>query len=69
MIKKTYSAFGATQRVAELMRGDWRDVCVIVVYAIGVGLCSLVFPIAVKSLVNTVFLLVLWEGFLYSLVQ
>ena len=54
MIKKTYSAFGATQRVTELLRGDWRDVAVIVVYAIGVGLCSLVFPVAVKSLVNTV---------------
>lgn len=54
MIKKTYSALGASQRVTELLRGDWRDVSVIIVYAIGVGLCSLVFPVAVKSLVNTV---------------
>ena len=54
MGNKTYTAFGATQRVTELLRGDWRDVGVIVVYAIGVGLCSLVFPVAVKSLVNTV---------------
>jgi putative ABC transport system ATP-binding protein len=54
MGSKKYSAIGAIQRVTELLRGDWRDVGVIIVYAVGVGLCSLVFPVAVKSLVNTV---------------
>ncbi len=54
MVSKKHTAFGAMQRVAALLRGDWRDIGVILVYAVGVGLCSLVFPVAVKSLVNTV---------------
>lgn len=37
-----------------LFRGEWHDIGVVIVYAVGVGLCSLAFPIAVKSLVNTV---------------
>lgn len=50
----THSAFNSCRRITALLRGDWRDVWVIIVYAIGVGLCSLAFPIAVNSLVSNV---------------
>lgn len=41
-------------RVFRLLRGEWSDVGVIFVYALGVGLCSLAVPVGVQSLVNTV---------------
>lgn len=37
-----------------LLRGEWHDIGAVVIYAAGVGLCSLVIPIAVQSLVNSV---------------
>lgn len=37
-----------------LLRGDMRDVLVLAIYAAGIGLTSLVVPVAVKSLVNSV---------------
>lgn len=45
---------GTALRVFALLRGEWRDIAVIFVYALGVGLCSLAIPVAVKSLVNSV---------------
>jgi putative ABC transport system ATP-binding protein len=41
-------------RVFAILRGEWRDIGVILTYAFGVGFCSLAIPIAVKSLVNNV---------------
>lgn len=43
-----------TQRLFGLLRGGGHDLWVVLVYAIGVGLLSLVVPIATASLVNTV---------------
>ena len=42
------------KRVFSLLRGDGKDIWVIIIYAIGIGICSLSIPIAVKSIVNTV---------------
>jgi putative ABC transport system ATP-binding protein len=44
----------AIARIISFLRGDWNDIGVIIVYAIGVGLASLGVPIAAKSLVNSV---------------
>jgi putative ABC transport system ATP-binding protein len=54
MADRNYNSIQATKRILALLRGDWRDVSVILIYATGVGLSSLVVPVAVKSLVNTV---------------
>ncbi|HMO19265.1 MAG TPA: ATP-binding cassette domain-containing protein [Oligoflexia bacterium] len=54
MANKSYSSIYALRRIFALVRGDWKDISVVLVYAIGVGLFSLAFPIAVQSLVNTV---------------
>lgn len=43
-----------TQRLFGLLRGETRDLWVVLTYAVGVGLLSLVVPIATASLVNTV---------------
>lgn len=43
-----------TERLFGLLRSETRDLWVVVIYAIGVGLLSLVVPIATASLVNTV---------------
>ncbi len=43
-----------TQRLFLLLRGEARDLWVVLTYAVGVGLLSLVVPIATASLVNTV---------------
>jgi ABC-type bacteriocin/lantibiotic exporter with double-glycine peptidase domain len=42
------------RRLAAVLAGDWHDVGVIAVYAIGVGICSLVLPIAGQAVVSTV---------------
>lgn len=44
----------ALARIYNLLRGDWHDIGVVVIYAIGVGVSSLIVPIAAKSLVNSV---------------
>jgi putative ABC transport system ATP-binding protein len=41
-------------RIFSLMRGEWKDVFVILTYALGVGICSLAVPIGVQALVNSV---------------
>jgi putative ABC transport system ATP-binding protein len=41
-------------RVFRLLRGEWRDVGVIFIYALGVGLCSLAIPVGIQALVNSV---------------
>jgi putative ABC transport system ATP-binding protein len=41
-------------RIFRLLRGEGRDVAVIFVYALGVGLCSLAIPVGVQALVNSV---------------
>ncbi len=51
---KTYTAPEAIRQIISLLKGEWHDIAVVVIYAAGVGLCSLIFPTAVKSLVNTV---------------
>ncbi len=43
-----------TQRLFGLLRSETRDLWVVLTYAVGVGLLSLVVPIATASLVNTV---------------
>ncbi|MFO0649945.1 MAG: ATP-binding cassette domain-containing protein [Polyangiales bacterium] len=43
-----------TERLFGLLRGETRDLWVVLTYAVGVGLLSLVVPIATASLVNTV---------------
>jgi putative ABC transport system ATP-binding protein len=48
-------------RVFRLLRGEWRDVGVIFVYALGVGLCSLAIPVGIQALVNSVALGVLLQ--------
>ena len=54
MVRKRYNTFEALKDIVALLRGDWKDIAVILIYALGVGLCSLVVPVAIKSLVNTV---------------
>jgi putative ABC transport system ATP-binding protein len=51
---KKYTLSYTISRILALFDGDWKDIAVIVVYAVGVGLASLAVPIAAKSLVNTV---------------
>jgi putative ABC transport system ATP-binding protein len=51
---KSYGTLDAVKSIGALFRGEWHDIGVVVVYAIGVGVCSLAFPTAVQSLVNTV---------------
>jgi putative ABC transport system ATP-binding protein len=41
-------------RVLRLLRGEGRDLLVVLVYALGVGLCSLAIPVGVQAIVNTV---------------
>jgi putative ABC transport system ATP-binding protein len=41
-------------RIFRLLRGEGRDVAVIFIYALGVGLCSLAIPVGVQALVNSV---------------
>jgi len=41
-------------RIFRLLRGEGRDIAVIFVYALGVGLCSLAIPVGVQALVNSV---------------
>jgi len=41
-------------RVLRLLHGDGRDIAVIIVYALAVGLCSLAIPVGVQTIVNTV---------------
>ncbi len=43
-----------TQRLVGLLRGETSDLWVVATYAVGVGLLSLVVPIATASLVNTI---------------
>ncbi len=43
-----------TERLFGLLRGEARDLWVVVIYAVGVGLLSLVVPVATGSLVNTI---------------
>lgn len=55
------SDFEIAMRVFRLLRGEWRDVGVIFVYALGVGLCSLAIPVGIQALVNSVALGVLLQ--------
>lgn len=48
------SDFQIALRVLRLLRGEWRDVGVIFIYALGVGLCSLAIPVGIQALVNSV---------------
>jgi putative ABC transport system ATP-binding protein len=41
-------------RIFSLMRGEGKDVFVVLTYALGVGICSLATPIGVQALVNSV---------------
>jgi putative ABC transport system ATP-binding protein len=41
-------------RIFRLLRGEGKDVAVIFIYALGVGLCSLAIPVGVQALVNSV---------------
>ena len=41
-------------RVVRLLHGESRDIAVIVLYALAVGLCSLAIPVGVQSVVNSV---------------
>ncbi|MFN7131708.1 MAG: hypothetical protein ACK4N5_06470, partial [Myxococcales bacterium] len=43
-----------TQRLLALMRTERRDIFIVVIYAVAVGLLALATPVAVQSLVNTV---------------
>lgn len=48
-------------RVFRLLRGEWKDIWVVFVYALGVGLCSLAIPVGIQALVNSVALGVLLQ--------
>lgn len=50
----TRSDIQVALRIFKLLRGEGRDVAVIFVYALGVGLCSLAIPVGVQALVNSV---------------
>ncbi|MFO0416932.1 MAG: ATP-binding cassette domain-containing protein [Pseudomonadota bacterium] len=54
MPSSTRSDFQIAMRVFRLLRGEWKDIAVIFIYALGVGLCSLAIPVGVQSLVNSV---------------
>lgn len=41
-------------RIFKVLRGEGRDIAVIFIYALGVGLCSLAIPVGVQALVNSV---------------
>lgn len=43
-----------TEAIFSLFKGESKDIAAIIVYAIGVGICTLAVPIAVQSLVNSV---------------
>lgn len=48
------SEFELAMRVFRVLHGERRDVAVIFVYALAVGLCSLAIPVGVQSVVNSV---------------
>lgn len=48
------SEFEIAMRVVRLLHGESRDIAVIVLYALAVGLCSLAIPVGVQSVVNSV---------------
>lgn len=48
------SEFELAMRVLRVLHGERRDVAVIFVYALAVGLCSLSIPVGVQSVVNSV---------------
>jgi putative ABC transport system ATP-binding protein len=50
----TRSDIQVALRIFRLLRGEGRDVAVIFIYALGVGLCSLAIPVGVQALVNSV---------------
>jgi putative ABC transport system ATP-binding protein len=50
----TRSDIQLTLRIFRLLRGEGKDVAVIFIYALGVGLCSLAIPVGVQALVNSV---------------
>lgn len=49
-----YSRKSATAHVLSLLRAERRDLAVVISYALAIGLLSLVVPICVQSIVNTV---------------
>jgi putative ABC transport system ATP-binding protein len=51
---QTRSDIQLALRIFRLLRGEGRDVAVIFIYALGVGLCSLAIPVGVQALVNSV---------------
>jgi len=50
----TRSDIQVALRIFRLLRGEGRDIAVIFIYALGVGLCSLAIPVGVQALVNSV---------------
>jgi ABC-type bacteriocin/lantibiotic exporter with double-glycine peptidase domain len=50
----TRSDIQVALRILRLLRGEGRDIAVIFIYALGVGLCSLAIPVGVQALVNSV---------------
>lgn len=48
------SEFEIAMRVVRLLHGESRDIAVIILYALAVGLCSLAIPVGVQSVVNSV---------------
>lgn len=53
-VARSASELQGAARVLRLLHGDGKDIAVIVVYALAVGLCSLAIPVGVQSIVNTV---------------
>jgi putative ABC transport system ATP-binding protein len=58
------------RRLVELLNLEWADVFTLLVFALGVGLLSLVAPAAIEALVNTVaFGILLWPVFVLAMVM
>lgn len=53
-VNEKRSEFEVAMRVVRLLHGESRDIAVIVLYALAVGLCSLAIPVGVQSVVNSV---------------
>jgi putative ABC transport system ATP-binding protein len=53
-IQSRPSEIAASLRVFRLLHGDGRDIAVVLIYALGVGVCSLAIPVGVQSVVNSV---------------
>jgi ABC-type bacteriocin/lantibiotic exporter with double-glycine peptidase domain len=49
-----FGEFEMALRALRLLRGEGRDLAVVFIYALGVGLCSLAIPVGIQAVVNTV---------------